>query len=148
MFGLFLTGACLEFVMIFFVPFSVASRWATLPIMFFTFFGALCTTVATVIATVLFIIMKNVITSQNTLNIQASLGIQMFAFMWIAAAASILAMLIMLGQCCCCASRRDVRRGKKTGSKKAWRDSETPGISEKHERRPRRGLFGRKKEDA
>ncbi|KAI7326910.1 hypothetical protein KC326_g145 [Hortaea werneckii] len=147
MFGLFLTGACLNFLMIFLVPLSVFTRWGTAPIVFFVFFGALCTTVATVIGTVLGVVMKNVITSQNTLDIEAYLGVQMFAFMWVAAATSIIAWLIMFGQCCCCASRRDVRRGKKRGSKKAWNDNESPGISEKRPMRQRRGLFGRKKDE-
>ena len=53
MFGLFLTGACLTFVMIFFVPLSVYSRWASLPLMIFTFLAALFTTVASVLATVM-----------------------------------------------------------------------------------------------
>ena len=53
MFGLFLTGACLSFVMIFIVPLAVYSRWASLPIMLFTFFTALVTTVASVLATVM-----------------------------------------------------------------------------------------------
>lgn len=67
--------------------------------------------------------MKNAITSATQLNIKAQLGVRMFAFMWVAAACSILAWLIQMGMCCCCASRRDVRRGKKTGSKKAWEGS-------------------------
>jgi hypothetical protein len=53
MFGLFLTGACLTFVMIFLVPLSVYSRWASLPLMILTFLAALFTTVASVIATVM-----------------------------------------------------------------------------------------------
>lgn len=40
--------------------------------------------------------------------------------MWIAASCSLIAFIIQLGQCCCCASRRDVRTGRKRGSKKAW----------------------------
>lgn len=79
MFGLFLTGACLSFVMMFIVPLSVMSRWATLPIMLFTFFTALVTTVATVIATVLFIVMKDAITQATQLNIKANIGVEMFA---------------------------------------------------------------------
>lgn len=67
-----------------------------------------------------FIIMQDAITSATQLNIGASIGIEMFAFMWIAAGTAILAWLIQLGMCCCCASRRDVKKGKKSGSKKAW----------------------------
>ncbi|KAF1987972.1 integral membrane protein [Aulographum hederae CBS 113979] len=121
MFGLFLTGACLNFLMIFVVPLSVFSRWATLPIMIFTFLGALCTTVATVIATVMFIIFRNVTNNAGSdININLNLGNQMFAFMWIATAFSIFAWLIQLGECCCCASRRDVKTGRKRGSKHAY----------------------------
>lgn len=108
--------------------------------MIFTFLAALLITVAAVIATVMFIIMRNAFTSVAEINIQANLGNQMFAFMWIAAGTAIIAWLIQLGECCCCASRRDVRTGRKMGSKKAW-NTETVGVSEK----PRRGMFGRKK---
>jgi len=85
--------------------------------------------------------MENAFTSVTEINIGATLGIKMFVFMWIAAGCAILAFLIQLGECCCCASRRDVRTGRKRGSKKAW-NTETVGISEK----PRqRGMFGRKR---
>ncbi len=122
MFGLFLAGACLTFVMIFLAPLAVYSRWASLPLMVGTFLAALCTTVAAVIATVMFIIMQRAITQVEQLNIGASIGIEMFAFMWIAAGAAVLAWLIQLSLCCCCASRRDVKTGRKRGSMKAWRD--------------------------
>lgn len=146
MFGLFLAGACLSFVMIPFVLITVYTRWAGLLVTIFTFLAALFTTVATVIATVLFIIMQNAITSVDQLNIEGSIGTQMFAFMWIAAATAILAWLITLGQCCCCASRRDIKRGKKTGSKKAWGPDGAAGagINEKSEKK-KRGWFGGKK---
>lgn len=45
MFGLFLAGACLTFLMIFIVPLAVYTRWASLPIVIFTFLSALMTTV-------------------------------------------------------------------------------------------------------
>ncbi|KAG9675808.1 integral membrane protein-like protein, partial [Aureobasidium melanogenum] len=141
MFGLFLAGACLSFVMIFLNPLAVFSRWLTLFTGIFTFLTALLITVATIIATVMFIIMQNAFTSVTELNIGANLGGKMFAFMWIATAFSIIAWLIQTSLCCCCASRRDVKRGKKIGSKKAWQ-TETPGVSEKESKR---GFFGRKK---
>lgn len=144
MFGLFLSGACLSFVMIFLQFVSVFSRWWAVLIMIFTFLAALLTTVGAVIATVLFIILRNVLTSVAELNIGANLGTKMFAFMWIAAGASIIAWLIQLCLCCCCASRRDVKRGKKRGSKKAW-NTETVGVSEKPAGRfDRKTIFGRK----
>jgi hypothetical protein len=134
MFGLYLAGACLTFVMIFLVPLAVYSRWASLPLMIGTFLAALCTTVASVVATVMFIIMQNAITQVQQLNIGASIGVEMFAFMWISAAAAILAWIIQLSLCCCCASRRDVKKGKKRGSMKAWKVD----VSSKSEKPPPR----------
>ena len=167
MFALFLVGAVLTFIMIFIVPLAVYSRWASLPIVIFTFITALMTTVsrhpqpslgkthplthicfvqvATVVATVMFIIMQNAVTSATELNIGASLGIHMFAFMWIAAGTAILAFVIQLGMCCCCASRRDVKTGRKRGSKAAWRESGgmNPAMREKGRERSPGRLGGR-----
>ncbi|KAI9827069.1 MAG: hypothetical protein M1819_007061 [Sarea resinae] len=120
MFGLFLTGAILSYLMIFLVPLSIYTRWASLPISIITFLAALCVTAATIIATAMFIIFRNVFTGATEVNIGAKLGSEMFAFMWIASAFSILGWLFQLGMCCCCASRRDVRTGRKKGSSKAY----------------------------
>ena len=142
MFGLFLVGACLTFIMIFLAPLAVYSRWASLPLVILSFVDALFVTAAAIIATVMvsldftyarsdrsdcspfqFIIMQDAVTKVEQLNIEASIGIEMFVFMWIAAGTAILAWIIQLSLCCCCASRRDVRKGKKRGSMKAWRES-------------------------
>ncbi|KAK3706746.1 hypothetical protein LTR37_012591 [Vermiconidia calcicola] len=131
MFGLFFGGVCLSFIMIFLVPFSVYSRWATLPIAIVTSLAALATTVAAVIATVMFVIMQNTITSATQINIGAQIGVEMFVFMWIAVGTAVSAAVIQMSLCCCCASRRDVKTGRKLGSKKAWRDSD--GYTEKHD---------------
>jgi hypothetical protein len=120
MFGLFLTGTCLSFVLIFIMPFSLYTRWLTLPIAILTFLNALFVTVASVVATVMFIIFRNVISSVAEININAEIGKSMFAFMWTASACSIFVWLIQMGMCCCCASRRDVKNGKKRGSEKAY----------------------------
>ncbi len=150
MFTLFLTGACLTFLSILFTPLSVRTRWATFPIAFLTFLSALFTTTASIIATVMFIIFKNVVEgAEPEVNIVPTIGVEMFAFMWIASGCAILGWLIMMGQCCCCASRRDVRRGKKRGARSTRRQNgEVASIEfgerEKGERR--RGVFGRKKQ--
>lgn len=147
MFGLFLAGLCAEFVLIFLLPLSIYSRWASFGIGLFTFLAALCTTVAAVIATVMFIIMQRAVTAVTQLNIGANLGTEMFVFMWIAAGTAIIAWLINMGMCCCCASRRDVRTGRKRGSSKAW---ENGSSGEKTSTRRKRGaLFtGRAKPEA
>lgn len=77
-----------------------------------------------------FIIMQNAITSATQLNIGASVGVEMFAFMWVAAVTAVLAWLIQFGMCCCCASRRDVKTGRKRGSMKAW-EGDGPTTGEK-----------------
>jgi hypothetical protein len=120
MFGLFLTAACLSFVLMFVTPLSVRSRWWTLPISVLMFLNALFVTAASVIATVMFIIFRNVIGSVAELNIGAEVGTTMFAFMWVASAFAIFAWLFQMGMCCCCASRRDVRTGRKKGSQHAY----------------------------
>lgn len=120
MFGLFLTGTCLSFVLIFLMPLSVFTRWLALPVAILAFLNALIVTVASIIATVMFIIFRNTITGQAELNIGAEIGITLFVFMWIASAFTIFAWLVQMGLCCCCASRRDVKTGRKRGSEKAY----------------------------
>ncbi|KAK7545464.1 SUR7/PalI family-domain-containing protein [Phyllosticta citricarpa] len=142
MFGLFLTGCVLSVIMIFLAPLSVFTRWASLPIALLSFATALFITVAAILATAMFIIFKVALTKVDSLNIGATIGNQMFAFMWIAAACSILAWLIQAGLCCFCASRRDVRLGKKLGSKKAY--SMSPEPDEEKASSGRRFPFGRK----
>jgi hypothetical protein len=123
MFGFFLTGACMNFVSIFLAPITLYSRWWSLPFAIFTFIAALLTTGATIIATVMFIVFKNVVTSQPGLNIGARLGTNMFVFMWIASAFSIIAFVIHVCLSCCCASRRDVKSGRRKGRKSAYGDA-------------------------
>lgn len=120
MFGLFLTGACLSFVLIFLMPLSIFTRWLTLPVAILAFLNALVITAASVIATVMFVIFRNTISSVRELNISAEIGATLFAFMWVASAFAIFAWLVQMGLCCCCASRRDVKKGKKRGSEKAY----------------------------
>lgn len=152
MFGLFLTAVCVNFLLLFLVPLGVYSRWATLPLMLLTFLGALCTTVAAAIATAMFLIMQDAVTAVTQLNIKAEIGIQMFVFMWIAAVAAVLAWLVQAGMCCCCASRRDVRTGRKRGSRAAWREGEVSAVTpatraeDVRERKKKGNWWGRKGE--
>ncbi|KAF1358296.1 hypothetical protein EJ07DRAFT_179999 [Lizonia empirigonia] len=120
MFGLFLTGTVLSFVLIFIMPISVFTRWLALPVAILAFLNALFVTVASVLATVMFIIFRNTIGGVAELNIGAKIGTTMFAFMWVASAMTIFAWLVQMGLCCCCASRRDVKTGRKRGNEKAY----------------------------
>ncbi|KAI9711084.1 MAG: hypothetical protein M1812_007278 [Candelaria pacifica] len=139
MFALFLLGICLSSFSIILMPFSIYSRWASLPTAILSFLAALATTAATIIATVMFIIFRNVFTTAPEVNINAELGIQMFAFMWIASGFGILAWLVQMGMCCCCASRRDVKKGKKRGSSKAYAGNEHQGLERSASRRSKKG---------
>lgn len=153
MFGFFLTSACLSFVLIFLMPVSILSRWWTLPIAILTFINALLCTVASVIATVMFVIFRNTISSVSELNIHGNIGSFLFGFMWTASSFAIFAWMVQTGLCCCCASRRDVKTGRKRGSDKAYQmPGNAPiggvtmrganGVQEKSSRK-RRFRFGR-----
>lgn len=120
MFGFFVLGAVLSTVLMFVMPFAVFSRWASLPIAFLALLNAVIISVASSIATAMFIIFRNVVRSVAELNIDSSVGNKMFAFMWTASGFASAAALIQVGLCCCCASRRDVKTGRKQGSMKAY----------------------------
>ena len=120
MFGLFLTGTVLSFVLITANLFSVYSRWLAFLIAVLNFLNALFITVASVVATVMFVIMQQKVSSQTEINVEAQIGKSMFAVMWVAATFAIFAFLVQLCLTCCCASRRDVKKGKKRGSRKAY----------------------------
>ncbi|KAB2571714.1 Actin cortical patch SUR7/pH-response regulator PalI [Lasiodiplodia theobromae] len=143
MFGLFLTGTCLSTLLIFLTPLSVYTRWAAGPIAILSLFTLLCIFVACIIATAIFIVFKIALTQVEDLNIKAVLGAQMFGFMWTSAGCILIAFIIQSGLCCCCASRRDVRTGRKLGSKKAY-TMPPDGDPEKQTLKQRLG-FGRNK---
>ncbi|KAF1926028.1 uncharacterized protein M421DRAFT_94171 [Didymella exigua CBS 183.55] len=130
MFGLFLTGTVLSFVLIFVMPLSVFTRWLALPVAILAFLNALFVTVASVLATVMFIIFRNTIGGVAELNIGAEIGVTMFAFMWVASAFTIFAWLVQMGLCCCCASRRDVKTGRKRGNEKAYSMDGQRGVTD------------------
>ncbi|GFF41687.1 hypothetical protein IFM58399_06354 [Aspergillus lentulus] len=134
MFGLFITATVLTFILIFLAPFAVSSRppqtispdpsvnelhpphrrrtfvfLRAFPFLILTFLAALFTIVASVVATVMFSIFKNVFTSSGyDLNIGGELGARMMAFMWIASAFNLLGFILELGSCCaaCCGGRK------------------------------------------
>lgn len=124
MFACFLVGACLTFLCIFFCPmgFSQRPRWQhkakriflrQLPITILAFLAALFTTVATGIATVMYIIFRNTFRDAADLNINAHIGSEMFAFMWIATGFNLIGLFIQIGTCCgvcCCTGRRKAER--------------------------------------
>lgn len=113
----FIAGCVLNAIAALISPIVIASRWLSLLVAIFTFIAALLTTAAAIIATVMWTIFRNTFLSQPGLNISAYLGRQMFVFMWLGAAFSILGWLAHAGMCCCGASERDVRTGRRPGSR-------------------------------
>lgn len=130
MFGLFIVGAVLTFLCILLTPFSISSAprnyhrgrrilLRSLPLILLTFFAALTVTAASVIATVMFIIFRNVFSGAADLNIQAEIGKPMLAFMWIASGFGIIGFVVQFISCCCvcctcCGARR--RKAEKRGN--------------------------------
>ena len=124
MFICFLVGTILTFLCIFVCPigFSKQPRWQhkarriffrQLPITILAFLAALFTIVATVIATVMYVIFRNTFRDAADLNINARIGAEMFAFMWIAAGFNLVGLFIQIGTCCgvcCCTGRRKAER--------------------------------------
>jgi hypothetical protein len=146
MFGFFITSIVLNTVSIFAALLTLYSRWWSLALSIFTFISALLTAAAAIIATVMFTIFKTVITSQSGVNIEASLGYQMFGFIWVAAGCSVAAFVIQLFLSCCCASRRDVKTGRRKGSKKAY--GQNIGAEVKEKKGPRRRAFWKRRRAA
>lgn len=124
MFACFLVGTCLTLLCVFICPlgFSKTPRWQhkarriflrQLPVTILAFLAALFTTVATVIATVMYIIFRNTFADAADLNIEARIGTEMFAFMWIATGFNLIGFIIQIGTCCgvcCCTGRRKAER--------------------------------------
>jgi hypothetical protein len=137
MFGLFLVGTILSFLAIFITPWATSARppqsistdpqvnetlhphrrptfilLRSLPMVLFTFVTALCTIVASVVATVMFSIFSHVfMNSEADLNIKAYLGTRMLAFMWIASGLTLIGFILQVSSCCCaCCGGRKARR--------------------------------------
>jgi len=121
MFGFFIVSLCMNFVFIFLAPIVLYSRWYSYHFVTFAFISALLSTTASIIATAMFSIFKRVITSQAGLNIGASLGAQMFAFMWIGTAFSVAGWVVHFYLAC--VSRKDAKAEKKKDNKAAHKDS-------------------------
>ncbi|PWY81849.1 hypothetical protein BO70DRAFT_40745 [Aspergillus heteromorphus CBS 117.55] len=147
MFGLFITATVLTFILVFLSPLAVSSRppqtisadpavnqshpqhrrrtfvfLRALPFLLLTFITALFTIVASAVATVMFIIFRNVFTSSSyDLNIGAWIGTRMMVFMWIASGFNLIAFILQLGSCCasCCGgrkARKQLKRNSANGS--------------------------------
>ena len=113
MFGFFITGTVLSFVLVFASPIAIISRWWSLPMALTAALNGFIILAATIIATVISIVFKYAATAQSDLNIHADVGVKMFVFMWLATGFAGMSFIIHSALGCCCTSRRDVRIGRK-----------------------------------
>lgn len=110
MFGFFMLSLCMNFLCMFFGPIVLYSRFYSFHFVTLTFISSLLCTAGSVIATVMYAVFKRVIGSQKELNISASLGAQMFAFMWIASTFSAAGWIVHFHLAC--VSRREQKKEK------------------------------------
>lgn len=113
MFGFFLAGCVLAFLLVFLSPLVARSRWYSLPFSLVAFLAAVLVTAASIIGSVISWVFKYAAESQSDLNIHAYVGVPMMVFVWIASGFAILAFVIHSGLGCCCASRRDITTGRR-----------------------------------
>ncbi|KAM5352440.1 hypothetical protein ACJ41O_005163 [Fusarium nematophilum] len=102
MYGFFMAGICVNFVLIFLSYLVVRTRWWSLLLSILAAIAAILVSVATIIATVISIAAKVALTAQDQLNIRANIGMKMFAFMWIATIFTDVAFLLHAAMGCCC----------------------------------------------
>ncbi|KAM7217844.1 SUR7/PalI family domain containing protein [Rhypophila decipiens] len=113
MFGFFITGIVINFIMIFVTPLGVDSRWRSLPLGIVSFISSFLIVGASIVGTVISIAFRIAATAQSDLNIHAEVGTRMFVFMWLASAFTLWGFIVHAGMGCCCVSRRDLRTGRR-----------------------------------
>ncbi|KAI1467965.1 SUR7/PalI family-domain-containing protein [Daldinia caldariorum] len=113
MFGFFITGALLDFVLMCLTPVVVFSRWWSGLLGFLAFLSTLLVLIASALGTAMSLVFKYALTSQTDLNVKADVGIKMLAFMWIATGFTLISFIIHASLCCFCTSRRDIRTGRR-----------------------------------
>lgn len=116
MYGCFMAGTIINFVMVFLSPLAVRRRLFSLFLSIIGLLSVVALVVAAVIATVISIAAKIALTAQDQLNIRAVIGVKMFAFMWIGAILTLLAFLLHSAMGCFC---RPQRLGRSSSSKRS-----------------------------
>ncbi|OBT65269.1 hypothetical protein VE03_04654 [Pseudogymnoascus sp. 23342-1-I1] len=147
MFLLFLLGIIFTFLSLLLSPLSLLrsphfsprqrSCWVGCGLGLISFLAAFCTIVAAVVGTVMFTIMRNVLKSQPMLNIGAELGVQMLAFMWVAAGSVLFAFVMQVRCCCCCRGGRREKKAARRREREMGRGEKGPGLLENLRRRGR-----------
>jgi hypothetical protein len=136
MFGFFMVSICMNFICMFLGPIILYSRWYSYHFVTLSFLSSLLCTAGSVIATVMYAVFKRVISSQKELNISATLGAPMFAFMWIATAFSAAGWIVHFHLAC--VSRKNKRAEKSAQDTTVNQES---GVNEKQGGIRKRGGF-------
>ena len=113
MFGFFLSGTVLCFVLIFLSPLAVLSRWWSLPLALVAGLTSALVTSASIVGSVISFVFKYAAEAQSDLNIHAQVGTKMFVFIWVASGFALISFIAHAGMGCCCTSVRDVKTGRK-----------------------------------
>lgn len=106
MFAFFLSGICLNVVLMVATFLVIRTRWWSLALSLLGACAGTLVTVAAIIATVISVAAKIALTAQDQLNISADIGIKMFVFMWMAAIFTDIAFLLHAAMGCCCKPQR------------------------------------------
>lgn len=118
MFGFFEGALYLTLVTMVVTPFGIVSRRGTIAITALSFLSALCSLVATTLATILFILFRRAIMNAGRdMNIKARVGTTMFAFMWTETAFTLLAWCTQAGLLFCVTGNTCTAQGKRNGEK-------------------------------
>ncbi|EGY18246.1 hypothetical protein VD0002_g3232 [Verticillium dahliae] len=142
MFGFFLSGICLAFVMLLVSAVAMRSRWWSLPLAILAFLDAVLVTVASILGTAMSVVARYALTAQSELNLRANLGARMFAFMWVASTATIVAFFVhaIMG-CCCRRHPLDERRTKMEPTPDGSQATSEPTAAPSTRRRTGPGAF-------
>lgn len=124
MYGFFMAGTILNFILLIGTPLAVKTRWFSLGLSIIGGISAIVVTVAAIVATALSFAAKVALTAQHELNIQAEVGYKMFGFMWTGAVFTLLAFILHAALGCCCRPDRTARAS-------AQEDAATASDSEK-----------------
>ncbi|PHH83126.1 hypothetical protein CDD82_3419 [Ophiocordyceps australis] len=128
MYGCFMAGTVVNFILLLATPLVVRSRWFTLPVSVVGLLSGIVLTVGAAIATVISVAAKVALTAQDQLNITAHIGIKMFVFMWIGALVTDLAFILHAAMGCCCKPLRHPSRFNIPSSPSEKKGLVLPGI--------------------
>ncbi|TQV93941.1 hypothetical protein V2A60_003904 [Cordyceps javanica] len=109
MYGCFMAGTVVNAVLLFLTPLATRRRLFSLLISIIGLLSAIVLIVASVIATVISVAARIALTAQDQLNINAEIGVKMFAFMWIGSLVTLLAFLLHSAMGCFCRPQRHRR---------------------------------------